>query len=284
MLEASEDPALLPRFDISHDFGFSDVSASEDIALTRTSEFEPFDLTRAEMQPPVVIDERNLTEPAVSDSVLTQPETIKYTVVDAGTKRGKPKLVSSDGYSFTFKKQTKKQAVWRCSVRRKAFMCTASVTQEGDIFQAKGTHTHAADPSMRKKVELKRNLKTAAVADVFAASSRLVDDHIKVFEATYFNLPKPQTLTRILNRAREKHRPTDPSSLDFEVDTDFIGDGFLRGDVRVDGERHLIFASDDQLSRLQQSNRQFVDGTFHVVRKPFYQLYPCTHSYDTRIV
>ena len=55
-------------------------------------------------------------------------------------------------------KQTKKQAVWRCSVRRKAFMCTASVTQEGDIFQAKGTHTHAADPSMRKKVELKRNV------------------------------------------------------------------------------------------------------------------------------
>ncbi|KAH3825858.1 hypothetical protein DPMN_127741 [Dreissena polymorpha] len=70
-------------------------------------------------------------------------------------ERGKPKLVSSDGYSFTFK--TKKQAVWQCSVRRKAFMCTASVMQEGDIFQAKGTHTHAADPSMRKKVELKRN-------------------------------------------------------------------------------------------------------------------------------
>ncbi|KAH3693565.1 hypothetical protein DPMN_080999 [Dreissena polymorpha] len=58
MLETSEDPALLQRFDISHDFGLSDVSASEDIALTRTSEFEPFDLTRAEVQPPVVIDER----------------------------------------------------------------------------------------------------------------------------------------------------------------------------------------------------------------------------------
>ncbi|XP_052233655.1 uncharacterized protein LOC127846443 [Dreissena polymorpha] len=151
-------------------------------------------------------------------------------------------------------------------------MCTASVTQEGDIFQGKGTHTHAADPLMRKKVELKRNLKTEAVADVFAASCRLVDDHMKVFEAIDFNLPKPQTLTRILNCAREKHRPTDPSSLDFEVDTDFIGDRFLRGDERVDGERHLIFASDDQLSRLQQSNRWFVDGTFHVVRKPFYQL------------
>ena len=56
------------------------------------------------------------------------------------------------------------------------------------------------------------------------------------------------------------------------MDTDFIGDGFLRDDVRVDWERHLIFASDDQLSRLQQSNRWFVDGTFHVVWKPFYQL------------
>ncbi|KAH3779403.1 hypothetical protein DPMN_157206 [Dreissena polymorpha] len=57
MLEASEDPALLPRFDISHDFGLSVVSASEDIALTRTSEFEPFDLTRAEV-PPARCDRR----------------------------------------------------------------------------------------------------------------------------------------------------------------------------------------------------------------------------------
>ncbi|KAH3797618.1 hypothetical protein DPMN_151202 [Dreissena polymorpha] len=132
----------------------------------------------------------NLPEPAVSNSVLTQPETIEYTVVDAGSKRSKPKL-----------------------------------------------------------------LKTDAVADVFAASRRLVDDHMKVFDATDFDLPKPQTLTRILNRAREKHRQTDPSPLDFEVDTDFIGEGFLRVYVRVHGERDLIFASDNQLSRLQQSNR-----------------------------
>ncbi|KAH3797278.1 hypothetical protein DPMN_015733 [Dreissena polymorpha] len=51
-----------------------------------------------------------------------------------------------------------KHAVRRCSVRRKAFTCTASVTQEGDIFRAKGTHSHAADPLMRKKVELKRDV------------------------------------------------------------------------------------------------------------------------------
>lgn len=59
-----------------------------------------------------------------------------------------------------------------------------------------------------------------------------------------------------------------------QINTAHIGDPeFLVGDVRVDGERHLVFASESQLSVLRRSNRWYMDGTFKICRAPFYQLF-----------
>ena len=42
--------------------------------------------------------------------------------------------------------------------------------------------------------------------------------------------------------------------------------------LQVDGERHIILATDAQLNLLAGAKRWYADGTFKVVRKPFYQL------------
>ncbi|ESO08139.1 hypothetical protein HELRODRAFT_169877 [Helobdella robusta] len=54
---------------------------------------------------------------------------------------------------------------------------------------------------------------------------------------------------------------------------DIVNKNFLCADLKRDNQRHLLFATEDQLNSLRQAENWFMDGTFSVVKKPFFQLY-----------
>ncbi|KAH3702823.1 hypothetical protein DPMN_077849 [Dreissena polymorpha] len=95
----------------------------------------------------------------MSTTVLEEPNCVHFTVIEEGTLKKCNKLVSSDGFAYIIKKTTKKAVQWRCNQRRTGQICYASVRQEGDIF-SRGTtaHNHPADPLMRQKVEISRDV------------------------------------------------------------------------------------------------------------------------------
>lgn len=58
-----------------------------------------------------------------------------------------------------------------------------------------------------------------------------------------------------------------------QLDVSFMPADFYRGEATTpDGQRHLIFATDEQLRLLKNARRWYIDATFKVVRDPFHQL------------
>lgn len=78
---------------------------------------------------------------------------------------------------------------------------------------------------------------------------------------------------RNANRVRQAMRPEDPQDLSFVLQHDHIPNDFLLKDIAGGKSRHLLFATKDQLAYLTSAKTWYVDGTFYVVGKPFYQLF-----------
>lgn len=91
---------------------------------------------------------------------ISDEAAITFNVVDLGTQRGKRKLVSSDGFTFTFKRQNKNSIDWRCRVRNKTISCPVVVRQQGDSFDVLNnkTHTHAAQPDVLTAVNIRKQV------------------------------------------------------------------------------------------------------------------------------
>ena len=79
-------------------------------------------------------------------------------------------------------------------------------------------------------------------------------------------------MARAANRLRQRLRPEDPKDLDFDIMEDCIPQGFFQAEVYVKERRHLIFATDEQLTILAKTKSSYLDGTFKHRRKPFQQL------------
>ncbi|XP_060572559.1 uncharacterized protein LOC132730609 [Ruditapes philippinarum] len=178
------------------------------------------------------IEPDNIETDIPDDTVVGVPSAseVIYKVIEKGTERGKPKLVTSDGYSFVINRTFNSGVVeWRCSVRRKDLKCSANVT---DSLQ------DANQPE----------------------ASRTSD----------------QALYQMCSRARSCLRPKDPTTLDFEIDEEYLGrtieEPFYRETVTVKDRKHIILSTDVQLSLLSRAKSWYIDGTFKVVKTPFTQL------------
>jgi hypothetical protein len=78
---------------------------------------------------------------------------------------------------------------------------------------------------------------------------------------------------RSANRYREKLRPSNPVDLELKLDERHTPSKFIWKDIRRRHRRHLVFATQTQLTLLSRAKTWYVDGTFTFVRHPFVQLW-----------
>jgi hypothetical protein len=225
------------------------------------------------MPTPVVEDDMPDPSIIVGQQITPDPD---FQIQDGCTQRGKPKLFDNKGYTYNQCRVGKTVTYWRCAVRNDNHRCPATVQQKGDVFtRGPQPHSHHGEPGAAANCRIQREVKAEAAANLFEPALAIVESVLR--KETNSNgirpgLPKLQNLTRIANYTREKLRPDEPTDLEFSYDENYIP-GFLVGDVSVNGHRHLMFATDQQLIFLKKAKSWYLDGTFKVVRQPFVQLW-----------
>ncbi|XP_071956851.1 uncharacterized protein [Antedon mediterranea] len=210
---------------------------------------------------------------------------IQYVVEEGTSAKGKATLIDSLGYQYT-KKVDRRRAntTWRCYRRTLALTCKATVLERDGVY-TRGLHEHICGmmPGRGKVAVIRRKIKATALERPFDSAAEIRDtimrDDIGVGQiALHPTLPKPSSLARQANLRRKLSRPRHPSNLQFELQNQHIAPGFLRDDVVIDGGRHVLFATDAMMDILGRARVWYLDGTFKLIRDPFYQLFSI-HSF-----
>ncbi|XP_035663387.1 uncharacterized protein LOC118407075 [Branchiostoma floridae] len=232
---------------------------------------------------PRVVLEDSIGDLSVEEDLPVGAERdVTFSLVKKGTKRGADKLTDSLGFAYTVRKRKVTVTYWECEKRPKdkSFRCNASVIERppgsGVYRRGDNEHNHPPVVNCETNIKIQAEVRAKAVADVFKSAHSIVQETMLSSvdeEAPNPQLPKISNLIRMANRNREKLRPKDPTTMDFELNHDYVPAGFLRGDVWCGERRHLVFASDKQLTLLSKAKTWYCDGTFFVVRPPFSQLF-----------
>ena len=241
---------------------------------------DKLDLPRVSMPHQVVEDA--VSHPVINPATEIIPEP-DYQVIAASSQRGRPKLIDNLGFTYVQSRVGKTVTSWRCSVRSTYGACSATVRQTGDSFsRGPQPHNHAGQPGAAATTRIQVAVKEQATKAIFEPALSIVESAILKETEEHGvgpNLPKPTNLTRLANYNREKLRPDEPVDLEFDYNGDYVPD-FLVGDITVNGKRHLMFATTQQLDYLSWAKTWYLDGTFKVVRQPFYQLWSI-HAFVT---
>lgn len=194
-------------------------------------------------------------------------------LIKKASRSNKDMLVDNRGYSYNLKRNVPNGRDRQCVVRQKDLYCMISVREMGNNFiMGKHRHCHEGAPGVAIVKQITATVKEHSVRNVFESTGTIAERAL--YSMGDANLPpqirpKLTNLLRIANRTREKLRPEDPKSCDFNPAEGYLPKVFLQADISFDGQRHLVFASQDQIDLLADVNTWYVDGAFKVFRHPF---------------
>ena len=199
------------------------------------------------------------------------------------TSKGKDMLIDG-GYLYVFNKDLADDVQsWECTERRKMSSCKARVKLlNNQIIDRVNTHTHAPSGTRVEMQKVRTAIKRRAETTLDAPHRIISDGLAQASQAVAVNMPRLDNVKRAVRRYREgdnalpanpHHRAAIPViPQNFAVTTH--GDRFLLHDSGVgDVNRILVFATDDALALLRQSDHWFGDGTFDVSPLIFFQVY-----------
>ena len=150
------------------------------------NDIEEFDTTNLPTEitnniPSFLIPE-DLQESSLDGSILDTGDTItnnypRFRIVSNSSQKGKDMLIENVGYSYILRLKRNNATYWRCSVRNKSVICSATVTQRGNLFtRGVNAHNHSANPEVNFKPELKVYVLKRAKSEIFVPAAEIVEN------------------------------------------------------------------------------------------------------------
>ena len=242
-------------------------------------EMDDFDDSILDYPPPPrpdALTESSIADPEPLDITADANIDRTYQIVTGTSTRGKDKAYDSVGYSYTIKRRTAKSTTWRCSYRSSKINCPATVREVGgDWISGAREHVHQPTPGACVAASIATIAKDTAKENPFQSAQEIATQLVHENVPPTMACPALPSLDRIAanaNHHRRLTRPKHPKDLDFDIVDGQFPDSYLRSDIRVGDARHLVFATDNQMSLLETAKTWYVDATFQVVRRPFTQL------------
>ena len=117
------------------------------------------------------------------------------------------------------------------------------------------------------------NLKITGSEKPLISAAQLINDALDVYPSLIPIMKKIKILIKTINLHRSKDRPKDPTDLNFELDNNLLSASFLKKDFIINNKQHIIFMTDTILNTIRTARTWYLDGTFRIMTKIFYQLH-----------
>ena len=209
------------------------------------------------------------------------------------TERGQRKLLRN-GYMYVHRRNLSEgSSVWECIYRRKGYQCNAKVKLSPLDKFLDEIHEHTRAPSQTEcqVTKVKSGIKRRAEETEETTQQILGTELRNISDGVAANLPSLETLRRnVCHSRQDRNMPPTPAHREDIPDlppaycSTTNGDPFLVYDSDAgDEERIFVFASQDALQFLADSEHWYPDGTFRVCPEIFFQLYTMHGQRDGRI-
>lgn len=196
------------------------------------------------------------------------------------TQRGR-ELLCRAGYEYTLKRNNKDGSkLWRCAKRK---VCSAIIIKTiNDPMMILNETAHCHDPNNLEESEIKEQMQICSKAvqkDLNTSVIQIFDENMQVLKDKGLHLvtkiPAFQNVQKRLYKQRNNSVGAKKISFKRAVDVEVPKkyEHLLLGDYKEKQKRILIFAGEKMREYLKQSKRFFIDGTFKICPKTFYQLY-----------
>ncbi|XP_042234198.1 uncharacterized protein LOC121874220 isoform X2 [Homarus americanus] len=188
------------------------------------------------IEPVTPVQETSLKDEPIPEN-LPDDQPVIWEVIPFGTNRGKLRLLSSDGYSYTVRKEKESVTYWTCSIRQKHNRCPASVIQRETTFKpGLQAHNHPGTPGLLATTKVSVAVKERCALDNFTSAAQIVKEELISYKQSHPNthrLPKPSSIVKQGNRHRQAQRSHHLTQHNFELMSDSLSPDFIRRDIQV---------------------------------------------------